>query len=432
MPVITVKLGDSLVQEYSFDSDEVSIGRAKDNNIVLETLSVSRNHAKIQREGARYFVVDLGSANGTFVNGVRVAKVEIQDEDVIAIGKHKLRFSLRAAEERGAEAPARFDADRTVRVPTEPVGLLTVASEKQGGQQFVVDRYETMIGRGEDCHVRLYDWTLSKRHAVLCRESGSFSLRDLGKLVGVKVNGQRVRERHALYDSDEIRIGPFTMIFRILASAPGAEAPSDAIPEMRMEAPAPPVQEPPPAREAEPAEAIEEFRAEPWAEAMEGPREEPSPAAAPPPAESSGFRPLEEEAAVRYESFVKAAPEGEEPAAPETAAGEGVAAALENPPAIAESLAAEAQLAERDVPLEEEPAELADLTPEEPASSQAPPATPVAAGAEEAAVEAKEARPAADPNEIALWERALDNPSPAIRREAARRLKKMTGRDYDV
>src|SRR5688572_25640167 len=93
MPELVLKLGDSVLQNFVFDKDVMSIGRSRDNDIVVENLSVSRNHARIRRQAGKYILTDLNSANGTYVNGVRVSKTEIVNDDVIAIGKHKLHFA---------------------------------------------------------------------------------------------------------------------------------------------------------------------------------------------------------------------------------------------------------------------------------------------------------------------------------------------------
>lgn len=76
MPELIVKLGDSIVHKYFFDKDVLSIGRAKDNDIVIENLSVSRNHARIRRVDNKFILTDLNSANGTYVNNVRVSKTD--------------------------------------------------------------------------------------------------------------------------------------------------------------------------------------------------------------------------------------------------------------------------------------------------------------------------------------------------------------------
>ena len=70
------------------------IGRALDNDLVLSDLGVSRYHAELRNSGGgRYEIVDLGSANGTFVNGARVSAVTLTERDVVGIGHATLRLS---------------------------------------------------------------------------------------------------------------------------------------------------------------------------------------------------------------------------------------------------------------------------------------------------------------------------------------------------
>ena len=70
----------------------LAIGRMPECNIVLADPNVSRRHAEIRPKGVGYVVVDLGSTNGTRVNGVRVTEHELADGDEIALGNTKIRF----------------------------------------------------------------------------------------------------------------------------------------------------------------------------------------------------------------------------------------------------------------------------------------------------------------------------------------------------
>ncbi len=65
---------------------ETSIGRAVDNDVVLEDKSVSRRHAHIAWESGQYLLEDLGSTNGTFVSGKRIARHPLADGDELSFG----------------------------------------------------------------------------------------------------------------------------------------------------------------------------------------------------------------------------------------------------------------------------------------------------------------------------------------------------------
>lgn len=92
---VTVKEGPDAGQHFSLKPN-TCLGRAADNDIVLRDPQVSRYHATITFTGAEWTIVDLGSANGTTVNGVRIDRPrQLRHGDVIAIGSEQLVFQQR-------------------------------------------------------------------------------------------------------------------------------------------------------------------------------------------------------------------------------------------------------------------------------------------------------------------------------------------------
>jgi DNA-binding response OmpR family regulator len=80
-------LTDPTGREHSLADDAVTIGRAVENDVVVTSRRISREHARLRREGWRVILEDLGSTNGTFLNDERVLNpVELRDEDRIRIG----------------------------------------------------------------------------------------------------------------------------------------------------------------------------------------------------------------------------------------------------------------------------------------------------------------------------------------------------------
>ena len=77
---------------FSLTDSIITIGRHPDSNMVLADPNVSRNHAEIRPKGDRYEVADLGSTNGTRVNGMRVDTQVLQDGDEISFGNTRMRF----------------------------------------------------------------------------------------------------------------------------------------------------------------------------------------------------------------------------------------------------------------------------------------------------------------------------------------------------
>jgi pSer/pThr/pTyr-binding forkhead associated (FHA) protein len=72
--------------------DSISIGRSHPSDIVLDDVTVSREHARISREDRGFKILDLGSLNGTYVNRVRVDSVYLRNGDEIQIGKYRFKF----------------------------------------------------------------------------------------------------------------------------------------------------------------------------------------------------------------------------------------------------------------------------------------------------------------------------------------------------
>jgi len=89
----------------------IRIGRAPENDIVLDDLLVSRRHAELQRLPAGgYELTDLGSHNGTFVNGRRIQKATLQELDVVSVGHCVFRLVGHALEEYADTGQVSFDA----------------------------------------------------------------------------------------------------------------------------------------------------------------------------------------------------------------------------------------------------------------------------------------------------------------------------------
>lgn len=84
--------GENLGKKYDLDLHEMVIGRSDTANIRVDEENVSRHHAKIVREGAEFYIEDLGSTNGTFVNTKKIDKMNIKEGDLILIGNTILKY----------------------------------------------------------------------------------------------------------------------------------------------------------------------------------------------------------------------------------------------------------------------------------------------------------------------------------------------------
>ena len=479
MPEIIVKLGDNVVHKYVFDKDTMSVGRARDNDIVIENLSVSRNHARIRKENGRYILTDLNSANGSYVNGVRVTRVEVMDDDVVSIGKHKLHFSLREESEQMIVPMIPEGADQTMLMESPQIAALSVVKGKQKDQKFEIEKYETFIGRASDNDIRLHDWFVSKKHAVIIQQGSSFLIKDLGSWRGTMVNGKNVRDCE-LKEGDEIQLGTTVLSFYREEKSPASQI-TGRIPEelkeqrgkLRIEE----SESPEAVRSPLPVEDLEDMLEEP--EGIEFPQRSAEGKISTNAedlieemleSEGSGenfentedlleaslgsgadledeFEPFsEEELQELQEESKKTLQVGE--ATEETgeellseAGSEDLVDGFEKTDLAQEGLEEEEKVFSASFPTSpEEELELPqgleageereeDLpTSSIPTNSKSPQAVDATSSHEESdkPISEKEQQ-----EEIAMWKRALKNRSRVIRREAARKLKNLTGRDYD-
>ena len=94
MPKLILTIDGVVVKEAQLTKDRSTMGRRPYNDIVVDHLAVSGEHAVIQVTGEEAVLEDLGSTNGTFVNGRAVRKHTLADGDVIEIGRYKIKYQL--------------------------------------------------------------------------------------------------------------------------------------------------------------------------------------------------------------------------------------------------------------------------------------------------------------------------------------------------
>jgi pSer/pThr/pTyr-binding forkhead associated (FHA) protein len=120
---LVVLQGQRLDASYDIGGPRLTMGRAEDHDVVLFDPAASRQHAEIRANGNDYWVVDPGSANGTFVNGHRIRETRLKHGDRIRVGATEFRFELvpsvaAPAAERAPASPPRDAPEVTGR--TEP------------------------------------------------------------------------------------------------------------------------------------------------------------------------------------------------------------------------------------------------------------------------------------------------------------------------
>jgi pSer/pThr/pTyr-binding forkhead associated (FHA) protein len=211
-----------------FVRDEYTIGRDEGNAVRLTERNISRHHARMQRLGNDWRLQDLGSYNGCYVNGARVAETQaLQHGDLIQLGDYRLSI------EDEAVGTGRTDGVLTLPgrpgINTQADRLVMMAGPGQG-QEFVLNAERMVLGRGEECDISINHPSVSRVHAEIRRVGESrYEFVDLGSANGIRVNGAEMPST-LLDGRDVIELGDVFLKFLPAGEIyiAGAEEPSRA------------------------------------------------------------------------------------------------------------------------------------------------------------------------------------------------------------
>lgn len=235
MPKLILKFKEAVLKEYALEDEMVTVGRVDDNTIKVDNMAVSSHHAKLMRENGDYVLIDLNSLNGTFVNGQKVSKWILKNNDFITIGKHTLVYiderapkqsplsgtselrspegtvmlDMRTQQQLLEEAAAKKGVDKV----RELVGALTFISNSGGQGEIDLSKRITMIGKGKEAEIKIKGLFLPNISAVISRRpAGYFLSHSEGRAIP-KVNGSSVKGQVKLKDGDIIEIAGLKMQF---------------------------------------------------------------------------------------------------------------------------------------------------------------------------------------------------------------------------
>lgn len=192
---------------------------------------VSRRHAEIRRQDGRYVLVDLGSFNGTLLNGRRIVAAEVlhhNDRVELGEGGPTIRYLDRAnptprpqsaqfaaPEPASPAAPAAKKMGTMVLTSESPLQITPGGGASDRPRVFLTRPFgntgQLTIGRGEECDIRLDGLLISNRHASVLNTTSGAMIEDLSSTNGTYINGQRITGRKPIRPEDVIQIGPFVL-----------------------------------------------------------------------------------------------------------------------------------------------------------------------------------------------------------------------------
>ena len=219
MPKLVLSMDGLVLKEMALEKERTTIGRKRDNDIQIDNLAVSGHHAVITCILDDAFLEDLNSTNGTYVNGQMVKKQVLRDNDVIELGKYRIKFitdssagriSAAARAEQPALKPFQLPDPAApvapppppVSAPTERLGVIQVLSGANAGRELELSKSMTTLGK------------TGRQVAVITRRPHGYFITHVEGATFPLVNGKPIdaQARHLL-DHDIIELAGVKMAF---------------------------------------------------------------------------------------------------------------------------------------------------------------------------------------------------------------------------
>jgi hypothetical protein len=209
MAKLILSMDGLVLKEIALSTARMSIGRKASNDIQIDNLAISGEHAAVVTILNDSFLEDLNSTNGTLVNGQPVKKHILKNGDVIELGKYKLKYVVEPSPpdsadfEKGGVAPAASKASAEAPTYAELVaGAVRIVGGANAGRQLELTKTLTTLGKP------------GVQVAVIARRPHGFFITHVEGAQHPLVNGQAIEaQARALADHDLIEIAGIKMEF---------------------------------------------------------------------------------------------------------------------------------------------------------------------------------------------------------------------------
>src|SRR5450830_167868 len=237
MAKLIFSLDGAFLGEFPLDKDKITVGRRATNDIHIDNLAVSGEHATIVTIGNDSFLEDLGSTNGTLVNGKTIKKHVLQHADVIEFGKYQLKYINELAIPTGIGGSDDFEKTMIIRpmkaaalqelarptaapAPAAPITPVAAPSAEPA----IIGRVQVLNGpsQGKELVLNKALTTLGKpgvQVAVITKRPQGYFITHVEGATHPIVNGQSVgAQAKSLSDHDVIEIAGVKMEFYLSAA----------------------------------------------------------------------------------------------------------------------------------------------------------------------------------------------------------------------
>lgn len=261
MAKIFVKFNTAVIREVELVKDETTFGRKEGNDIVIDNQAISGNHGKIVKEGDQYFIEDLNSTNGTYLNGHKIKKNLLKNKDQVSIARHILEFisdNSTVPDTEKNNTPISHHKEVDIKVPekeipkepfinpepvkktsspledpkpnsgespqissTAPATIKILAGNVNNQTEVKLKDSLTYIGTSEQALIKIKGLFAPSLAAVISKRPDGYFLKAV-KAGYPKVNGIEISEQILLENGVQIEAGSTTMVF-----FSGAKKPSE-------------------------------------------------------------------------------------------------------------------------------------------------------------------------------------------------------------
>ena len=230
MARLILMFNKKVVKEVPLLTGGITLGRHQDNGIVIDNLSVSTFHARIDKAGPNYLLTDLQSTNGTYVNNEKITSCKLSNGDNILIGKHLLIFV--ASDQEAPKEDKAPTLNKTMILDTQsqrqllskqktPATPLRVAKkigvvsfiDESGLGEIELTKKLVKIGKAETSEIKLSGLLMGTTAATISRRPSGYVITFTGGMTKLKVNGKTIKDSVQLNEFDTVELGSYKFQF---------------------------------------------------------------------------------------------------------------------------------------------------------------------------------------------------------------------------
>jgi len=242
MPTLSISFKNKIIKNYQITKgDTFIIGRNSVNDIVIDNLAVSAQHAKVESDGNGFVYVDLNSENGSFLDEALIKNYWLNDGDKITIGKHILKFLNAKTRKQPIKKPSSINQtmqldtkkfrelmrknqpkEKNDQTPNEnqdqkkkkSVGVLSYLAGNK--KQFKINNNLTRIGKDPQSDILVKGFAVGKTAAVINKFPDGWHISYVEGLSRPRVNKKTLKKSIKLENLDIVVIGSTKLQFFIL------------------------------------------------------------------------------------------------------------------------------------------------------------------------------------------------------------------------